>query len=81
MPNPDGTLTRDEHRAEIIRRAEAYLATGMSPDDAIGRAGADHRAALKAEGDRKIAAVRKFLGIAPNALAQSQSAEGGLDNG
>jgi hypothetical protein len=63
MPKPDGTRTRDEHWTEIATRADRYLAEGLSVDDAIERAGEDHREAIKAEGERKIAEVMKFLGI------------------
>jgi hypothetical protein len=63
MPNPDGTRTRDEHWAEIAIRADRYQAEGLSVEDAIERAGEDHRAAIQAEGDRKIAEVMKFLGV------------------
>lgn len=63
MPKPDGTLTRDEHWAEIAKRADQYLADGLSVEDAIERAGEDHREAIKTEGERKIAEVMKFLGV------------------
>lgn len=61
MPNPDGTMTRDEHCRDIVVRANAYIALGMAPNDAIAKAGEEHRAAIRADGERKIAAVERWL--------------------
>lgn len=62
MPNPDGTHTAEEHRREILARANDLIVNnGMPHDDAIALAGRLWRDELKAEGDRKIAEVEKFL--------------------
>lgn len=64
MPNPDGTYTAEEHRREILVRANDMIVNqGMPHDDAIALAGRQWRDELKTEGDRKIAAVEKFLGM------------------
>ena len=44
-------------------RAQRYVREGMSPEDAITKAGEEWRAEIKTEGDRKIAGVMKFLGV------------------
>lgn len=62
MPNPDGTHTAEEHRRAILDLARPKVARGMSPEEAIAVAGEEWRSHLKADGDRKIDAVLKFLG-------------------
>lgn len=61
MPNPDGTRTRNEHRREILARAQTYVSLGWLAEDAIDQAGEDHREAIKREGDRKVEQVMRFL--------------------
>lgn len=61
MPNPDGTRTRDEHRREILARAQAYVAQGWLAEDAIAQAGEDHNEAIRREGDRKVEQIMRFL--------------------
>jgi hypothetical protein len=63
MPNHDGTRTRDEHRAAIVERMNAYIAKGIDPDESLTKASADWQAYLKHEGDEKIAECRRMLGI------------------
>jgi len=58
---PDGTRTRDEHRAEIVRRTNDYVGQGLTPDEALTKASADWQQFLKQEGDEKVAAVKRFL--------------------
>ena len=63
MPHPDGTHTKDEHREEILRRAQAYLLAGAPAERALKQAGIDWRHHLAREADEKIAGVMKFLGV------------------
>lgn len=63
MPNPDGTLTRHEHATIIMALARKFVAAGDSVEDAISKAGQQHRAEIKRHGEQKIADVMKRLGI------------------
>lgn len=60
---PDGTRTRQEHEQEIVERAAANIALGMSPEAAIKAAGAQWRQELEREAAAKIAHVKRALGI------------------
>jgi hypothetical protein len=63
LTNPDGSRTRDEHRAAIVERMNAYIAEGMKPDDALTKASADWQTVLKREGEEKIAEAKRLLGV------------------
>jgi len=61
MPNPDGTRTRDEHRAAIVYLYLKYEEAGMSKEEAMIAAGKEWHDILRREGDEKIAQVTAWL--------------------
>lgn len=63
MPNPDGTYTKDEHRLAILVRYRQNLDDGLPDKVAMSVAGEQWRAEIEAEGERKIADVKRFLGV------------------
>lgn len=63
MPNPDGTYTREEHRAAIFGLYVKNKESGMGDDDAMTKAGETWRESIKQLGEAKIAYVKASLGI------------------
>lgn len=66
MPNPNGTLTRDEIRRSITTKTALYMADGINPDNAMDLAVADHKREAEARWAAKEAEVLNWLGVRSN---------------
>ena len=61
MPKAAGTMTETEIRREIMRRADALVRDGLSPENAITAAGSSFRAERKRQADKEIENVKRWL--------------------
>ena len=66
MPNPNGTRTKAEIRADIIERMAAHVAAGVNIDEALTKASAEVKQDIETVWAGKTAEVLRFLGIKSN---------------